>query len=66
MKYAFCATDGKVGFYDLAMMTFLASSGTGDFTAGAVTNDTPHCSAVKMEYPPSRDGSCMEVLLSPP
>ena len=33
--------DGKVGFYDRATLTFVTSSGTGDFTAGTVTNDTP-------------------------
>jgi len=34
-------SDGKVGFYDRATLTFVTSSGTGDFTAGTVTNDTP-------------------------
>ena len=30
--------DGKVGFYDRATMSFVTSTGTGDFTAGTVTN----------------------------
>ena len=34
-------SDGKVGFYDRATLTFVTSSGTDDFTAGTVTNDTP-------------------------
>ena len=34
-------SDGKVGFYDRASLSFVASSGTGSFTAGTVTNDTP-------------------------
>ena len=34
-------SDGKVGFYDRATLSFVTSSGTGDFTAGTVTDDTP-------------------------
>ena len=34
-------SDAKVGFYDRASLSFVTSSGTGDFTAGNVTNDTP-------------------------
>lgn len=33
--------DGKVGFYDRATLSFVTSTGTGDFTAGTVTDDTP-------------------------
>ena len=33
--------DGKVGFYDRVASTFVASSGAGDFTAGAVADETP-------------------------
>ena len=33
--------DGKVGFYDRAKLAFVASSGTGNFSAGTVTNETP-------------------------
>ena len=32
--------DGKVGFYDRVASTFVASSGAGDFTAGAVADET--------------------------
>ena len=35
------ASDGKVGFYDRATLSFVASSGTGNFTAGTVTDNTP-------------------------
>ena len=34
-------SDGKAGFYDRATSTFVASSGTGDFVAGPVTDETP-------------------------
>ena len=34
-------SDNKVGFYDRATLSFVASSGTGNFTAGTVTDDTP-------------------------
>lgn len=34
-------SDSKVGFYDRATKSFVTSSGTGNFTAGTVTNDTP-------------------------
>ena len=34
-------SDGKVGFYDRAKLAFVTSSGTGNFSAGAVTNETP-------------------------
>ena len=34
-------SDGKVGFYDRATLSFVTSSGTGDFTAGTVTDNTP-------------------------
>jgi hypothetical protein len=34
-------SDNKVGFYDRATKSFVTSSGTGNFTAGTVTNDTP-------------------------
>ena len=34
-------SDSKVGFYDRATKSFVTSSGTGSFTAGTVTNDTP-------------------------
>ena len=34
-------SDNKVGFYDRATLSFVTSSGTGDFTAGTVTNETP-------------------------
>ena len=34
-------SDGKVGFYDRATLSFVTSSGTSDFTAGTVTSDTP-------------------------
>ena len=34
-------SDSKVGFYDRASLSFVTSSGTGNFTAGTVTNDTP-------------------------
>ena len=33
--------DGKVGFYDRATKSFVTSSGTGNFTAGTVTNAAP-------------------------
>ena len=33
--------DGKVGFYDRATLSFVTSTGTGNFTAGTVTDDTP-------------------------
>ena len=32
------ASDGKVGFYDRATCSFVGNSGTGEFTAGTVTN----------------------------
>ena len=35
------ASDGKVGFYDRATLSFVASSGTDDFSAGTVVDDTP-------------------------
>ncbi|MBO6121452.1 MAG: hypothetical protein J6Q49_06290 [Kiritimatiellae bacterium] len=34
-------SDSKVGFYDRATKSFVTSSGTGNFTAGTVTNETP-------------------------
>lgn len=34
-------SDNKVGFYDRASLSFVTSSGSGTFTAGNVTNDTP-------------------------
>jgi len=34
-------SDNKVGFYDRASKSFVTSSGSGTFTAGNVTNDTP-------------------------
>ena len=34
-------SDNKVGFYDRATLSFVTSSGTGNFTAGTVTDDTP-------------------------
>ena len=34
-------SDGKVGFYDRAKLAFVESSGTGNFGAGTVTNETP-------------------------
>ena len=34
-------SDGKVGFYDRATLSFVTSSGTDDFTAGTVTDNTP-------------------------
>ncbi len=34
------AVDGKVGFLDRVTGAFIASSGSGDFTAGTVTNDS--------------------------
>jgi hypothetical protein len=34
-------SDGKVGFYDRATFSFVTSSGTGDFTVGTVTDNTP-------------------------
>ena len=33
--------DGKVGFYDRATLSFVTSTGTGNFTAGTVADDTP-------------------------
>jgi len=42
-------SDNKVGFYDRATKSFVTSSGTGNFTAGTVTNAAPvaavNCSA---------------------
>lgn len=34
-------SDGKVGFYDRATLSFVTSSGKDSFSAGTVTNDTP-------------------------
>jgi hypothetical protein len=34
-------SDGKVGFYDRVTLSFVTSSGTDDFTAGTVTDNTP-------------------------
>jgi hypothetical protein len=43
--------DGKVGFYDRATLSFVTSTGTGNFTAGTVTDDTP-VTAVNAVSPP--------------
>jgi hypothetical protein len=50
-------SDGKVGFYDRATLSFVTSSGKDSFSAGIVTNDTPVtavnavCSALRVRYP---------------
>ena len=43
--------DGKVGVYDRATLSFVTSTGTGNFTAGTVTDDT-HVVAVNAVSPP--------------